>query len=455
MSGPKSASYSLYDERLNAAHRQLMRALEAEFQREVSEARARKADEARAREAEARARAEQARQQEQARASRLAAVRDQRRRVVALRSQLADALSVTDGGSEVATLPQVPEIHDETMEGLVACGDELASIERRLGEVGHRVATARILGEIDLSGLGAAASVGQVLDRFVEMRRQSNVAPEKTRPGSARRAKVDQIVGRLSDIQVNDLPPTIESLLQRALEVDGNERFDMLCTELRLQVQQFNERLKKRERWAETARDWLGRLEPLDVEGAFADLRESINDVAAGRRPWDEALEATSRSALAGLEEAARKRRDEQAARILELTLRDLGYDVEGIEHTLFGEGGAVYFQGSGWNDYFMRLRVSPNRKGLHFNMVRSGEATASAERDREMEQQWCAGYSKLLEALVARGIDVSPTRSAEAGEYAVETVRPEALPRRVREATRRAGEDVVQQAPLPKSDRR
>lgn len=50
---------------------------------------------------------------------------------------------------------------------------------------------------------------------------------------------------------------------------------------------------------------------------------------------------------------------DRQAAIVLEQSLRDLGY---AIEETLFVEGGVAHFQRPEWGDYFVRLRVDPQR---------------------------------------------------------------------------------------------
>jgi hypothetical protein len=238
-------------------------------------------------------------------------------------------------------------------------------------------------------------------------------------------------VGRLRDTPLKDLPTALESLIQRAVSSENVARFDMICTELRLQVQKHNERVDARHRSMSLAAEWLNRIASLDVRGRHADLREQLADVVAGFRPWDGDLEKLCKAGLTDLEGEAQRTQDAFAAKILESTLKDLGYEVEGISATLFADGGTVLFQGRSWNDHFMRMRVSPDRGSMHFNMVRSADSPASADQDLDMEQQWCSGYPELLSTLAARGIETTPLRSLAAGSFAVESVPPEALPQR------------------------
>lgn len=436
MSGPKSAHYtlagSLAEQRRTVEQRQV----------EAAERRRAEAERQR-REAEARARAVEARRREQARQERLAGVRSTRRRLAIVREQLSRAIAKLPPDSGPPSVPELPEIADESMESLDALQQTLDDIGRRLDEIRARVDTAHALAGIDFSGLGAAQTLDQVLDRFLHAAGapigETNADTGISSDDAARRDAVRRIAGRLVGVSLDELPAALEALVQRVLSVDGFARFDMLCTELRLQVQQHNERIEARRRGSALAGNWLERLAPLDVEGGQADLRETLADVRNGHRPWNGDLDTACTKALRELEAAAQWRRDARASDVLEATLRDLGYTVEGIAETLFAEGGTVHFQGRGWDDYFMRLRVSPERGSLHFNMVRADDAPASAQRDLEMEQQWCNHYPELMRNLAARGIEATPLRALAAGSFEVEAVRRDALPRRQAQSQRRA----------------
>lgn len=426
MSGPKSASYTLSAEaaeRLRAARQQ-----EEEERRRADEERQR-------REAEARARAEEARRLERARQQRLDAVRSTWRRLAIEREDLYKALTHLPPDPDNPVLPELPEIVDESLEGLAAMITLLEAIGQRLMQVRHRLSTASVLSGLDLSGLGEAESLDAMLDRYLATTgltaAPDTSADKHARTAAHRREAVHRIVGRLRDIPLRELPTALEALVQRAVSSENIAHFDMLCTELRLQVQRHNERVDARHRSMAVAAEWLKQLATLDVQGRQADLREQLADVVAGFRPWDGDLELHCKAALTDLEREAQRTQDTLAAKILESTLKDLGYEVESISQTLFAEGGTVLFQGQGWNDYYMRMRVSPDRGSMHFNMVRAADAPASADQDLNMERQWCGGYPELLSTLAARGIDATPLRSLAAGSFAVESVAPEALPKR------------------------
>lgn len=133
-------------------------------------------------------------------------------------------------------------------------------------------------------------------------------------------------------------------------------------------------------------------------------------------------------------EQAARQQAEEQeaAAIVLEQSLRDLGYEVEGVENTLFVEGGVVHFQRKGWENYYVRLRLDPRDATINFNVVRPrGEEESAARKrlDTLAEDRWCTEFPQLLKALEARGLSLKVTRQLGAGELPVQAVDPATLP--------------------------
>lgn len=135
------------------------------------------------------------------------------------------------------------------------------------------------------------------------------------------------------------------------------------------------------------------------------------------------------------------------AARVLEQSLRDLGYEVEGIGETLFVEGGVAHFQKAGWNDYFVRLRVDAGRSTVNFNVVRAGQAGEDRRReDMLAEERWCAEFPRLKETLALRGIAIDVTRMLAAGEVPVQVVDAASLPDFDNEETRRTAKPRTMQ---------
>ena len=126
----------------------------------------------------------------------------------------------------------------------------------------------------------------------------------------------------------------------------------------------------------------------------------------------------------------AAKRKAEQAsaqmsAIIMEETLKDLGYMVDGVSSTLFVEGGVAHLAQSGWGDHMVRMRVDPANSRLNFNVVRAVDpldpAGAAIRADDVLaEDRWCSCQPKLEAALASRGISLNAARRLQAGDAPV-----------------------------------
>ncbi len=117
---------------------------------------------------------------------------------------------------------------------------------------------------------------------------------------------------------------------------------------------------------------------------------------------------------------------------VLEQSLHDLGYAVEGVSDTFFVEGRVAHFQRHGWGEYFVRLRLNAQDRTFNFNVVRAKGAQDTAERKRLdylAEDRWCREFPRLLETLAARGIALDVKRLLGAGELPVQAVDPASLP--------------------------
>jgi hypothetical protein len=212
---------------------------------------------------------------------------------------------------------------------------------------------------------------------------QARLAGMTTALATAREGLVERVLERLASAADEPLPPALEALTREVIEAPTEARAAALASELRYQVQQHNE-------------------------------------VRA-----------------AAVEEA---RRQEAAAVVLEQSLKDLGYAIEEIEETLFVEGGIAHFQRPEWGDYFIRLRIDPQRKAMNFNVVRAGTADEDRKReDMHAEERWCSEYPRLFETLKARGIPIQVTRLLQAGEAPVQVVDAASLPQRQEQEQRRS----------------
>lgn len=169
---------------------------------------------------------------------------------------------------------------------------------------------------------------------------------------------------------------------------------------------------------------------------AVAALAVPTDDEAA--MPLTELRLAVQRHNQAAAEAERRRREAEASALVLEVSLRDLGYEVEEIKATLFVEGGVAHFRCAGWADYQVRLRIDPARGAMNFNVVRP-KGEARRHDDMLVEDRWCAEFPHLVQTLLARGIDLRVTRQRAAGEVPVQQVEAGSLPRWIEDGDRRA----------------
>ncbi len=233
--------------------------------------------------------------------------------------------------------------------------------------------------------LAAGVSAQEQLGTFLARARLAGTSADVA---AARQQLIERVLDRLELDTDAPLPAALDTLAQQIAAAPTAERAAALATELRYQVQTHN----------------------------------------AAR-----AVAAREKSAL-----AARQQLEEAAAVVLEQSLKDLGYAVEEIEETLFIEGGIAHFQRAEWGDYFIRLRIDPQRNAMNFNVVRAG--TASEDRHHEdlrAEERWCSEFPRLFETLQARGIPINVTRLLQAGEAPVQVVDASSLPARRDEAER------------------
>lgn len=162
----------------------------------------------------------------------------------------------------------------------------------------------------------------------------------------------------------------------------------------------------------------------------IAQLARELEKSLPGARA--DMLASELRLQIQALLEAEKKRQvDEAQALILEQTLKDLGYQVEEVSHTLFVEGGVVHFRRANWDKYMVRMRMDTKTGQANFNVIRSvkqGENERSV-LDHLAEDRWCSEFPTLMAALEARGIHMQVTRLLQAGELPVQLVVEDKLP--------------------------
>lgn len=269
------------------------------------------------------------------------------------------------------------------------------------------------------------ATLDDALHAYMAQRRQHAQLEEQH--AEPIRQMVARLLGRLELDDGEPVPRDLDALAQSIALAPTLERAEALSLELRLRIQQHGEQRAAQRADAAQASAWLETL----GDDAPAALRGLLEDVLAGERlsPHTRALAADT---LAAVAEARKQLEEEAAAQVLEQSLRDLGYAVDGVENTFFVDGGVAHFQRQGWGEYFVRMRVGVHDQTLNFNVVRAKGAEETAERKRLdylAEDRWCSEFPKLLETLAARGIQLDVKRLLAAGELPVQAVDPATVP--------------------------
>lgn len=347
----------------------------------------------------------------------------------------AAALAVTDIRRPPAGNQEALLRHAETMRG------EILRLESLLAAVGEAL-DAQLRDTLAIA-LQTAAQPG-LEDLLHAYAAQRSLRPGlNTQQTATFRETVARVLGRLEAPSDAALPAELETLAREIMLAPSLERAETLAVELRLRVQRYQE---ARAQWlaqAEEMKAWLSAL----PDDAPADLRSALEAAAAGLAPLAPAQQAAARKFLEAARQARARLEQEAAAQVLEQSLRDLGFDVEDIENTLFVEGGVAHFQRQGWEDYHVRLRLDPRENTLNFNVVRPRGMEESAVRKRQdflAEERWCAEFPKLQQTLAARGIAFKVLRQLGAGEVPVQTVDPASLPKRREEDAVRKTEKKV-----------
>ncbi|MBZ0104344.1 MAG: hypothetical protein K8H84_01820 [Sulfuricella denitrificans] len=280
----------------------------------------------------------------------------------------------------------------------------------------------------------AAPDLDKLLAAYALQRSfQPGLDPEQTKQFSDTAAR---ILERLELPEGLVMPHELERLARDIVLAPSLERAESLATELRLGVQRYHTEQATK---SEDAAEALALLEALpDSTPAF--LRTALEAVAMGT----ERLAPETHRAAQELLDAAQKAREheeqEAAALVLEQSLRDLGYEVEGVESTLFVDGGVVHFQRPGWENYFVRMRLDAREKTLNFNVVRPRSEEDNPQRQRLdflAEDRWCSEFPRLQQTLAARGLNLAVTRQLGAGELPVQAVDPATLPQASKEEER------------------
>ena len=252
-------------------------------------------------------------------------------------------------------------------------------------------------------------------------------------------AQDNETIGRLLS-RLGDVPCTeeIQRLSDSLLSETNEQRAALLELTLRQAIQDARKMASKQRVEQQEAEELLLSLPTIEM-AETAQVRTDLQRVACGLAGLDEELR---RRVVAIRQSAERRMLDSCAGEIAQTVLRDLGYETNESFSTLFVEGGELFFQRPGWNEYFGSVLVDHESQRMTLRIVRDSTVEPTTEqtrRDVEMERSWCDQHRVFMKALSTAGLKTTGVSAVRAGAVDVEVLDLSAAGRERRSGRRSA----------------
>lgn len=237
----------------------------------------------------------------------------------------------------------------------------------------------------------------------------------------ARKATAARLMKELAE---SDRKVEVKRALEAYLLAIQPSRVEMLEMELRIAIQHARIHAHTHRLHQAEAELLLLQLPTLDLPDIPL-LREDLQRAACGITP----LEAPLRARVAAVKQAAETNMAESCAGDIAATvLKNLGFTVSEGFSTLFVEGGEVFVQRPGANEYHIAFQVDKEDRQLTLRAVRDGLADSPitplmAQRDTKEEEKFCIDFPRIVNALSTAGIKTKLISAGKPGLVDVEVV--------------------------------
>ncbi|MCO6006613.1 response regulator receiver protein [Actinoallomurus purpureus] len=259
----------------------------------------------------------------------------------------------------------------------------------------------------------AEAATGRIFD--------AASTPLKARPQEGRSSAVPRpptspddltrVLKRLAPDAAGDDRRSVTEAAEQVVHAPTASEAEGRLTEVRIRIQDANERARERRDGRAAA---LRFLRELEAHPAAESVRPRLGEVADGTRPFDEALRA---EAARLVEDAQRQAEHRYVTEVLRETFGALGYEVgDGFETLTAQDGEAVLTRGD-WPQHAVKVRVDDARQ-VRMALLRTEPAESDEQRrlDVEREEQWCASFDAARERLSEAGVHADVRWRVEPG---------------------------------------
>jgi hypothetical protein len=269
----------------------------------------------------------------------------------------------------------------------------------------------------------AAAAAGRI---FTAAPESLAAWPDEDRPATARAsaqasavaATIARVLARLLPDTVDDDRRAVTEAAESAAGAATHAEAESLLTEVRIRIQEANERARGRREDRAAAARFLRELESHPAAGG---VRLRVAEVAEGARAFDEGLRA---EATRLVEDAQKQAEHRYVTGALREAFEGLGYAVsEGFE-TLTAQDGEAFLTKDDWSQHAIKVRVDDARQ-VRMALLRTEPAEGDEQRrlDLEREEQWCASFDAARERLAEAGIQADVRWRIEQGEQQLPVV--------------------------------
>ena len=236
---------------------------------------------------------------------------------------------------------------------------------------------------------------------------------------------IDRLLGRLRADVPGEQGDAVDAALARLTRASDAQEQQRWVTELRRAVEVANRDAEHRVHDGDRARLLLADLAQFDDPPEV--LVAELEDVVLGGRQLREELAAQAHEVVV---ESLAAKEAAVVATTVGRVLHSLGYRVDDAFDTVLAHDGLAHVgvDEPGWRDHGVRVRLDRHSRKVGFHLVRAAGRVDAAERDVQLEADWCEDVPALLDGVARRGVHLELTARAEPGQLAVIEVPAEQL---------------------------
>lgn len=304
----------------------------------------------------------------------------------------------------------------------------IAKVDEAVTHIAAEIGRAEGLAELR-SLVGASTVAAQVADWSGELHERGQTAGRKGAEAEFPSRKkfeerADRIAARLQGTANEEELRSIKALVVEIVGTASAGRAENLETELRMRVQQVNERIQRTQSDMAEATRLLKHLRGLQGR-EIESVRQELDAIIGNQKRLPSDLSERTHEIC---KRALRKADDEYAGMVMREELQRLGYNIGEEFSTLFVTGGETVVSRPEEPEYGVQMNIDAAKGILDLAVIRFADTpnvdtTERRLRDKTAEERWCVNHDKLRTAIRIRGLNGRVIKHVAPGAQAVKVV--------------------------------